>query len=373
MVFRVPTLTETKRRLLADADAEFPAPGGRLRRSNIEVQADTVARTATGLHAHIANAARQIVPHWSEADALDGHADFWGIFRKQSVAATGTVTATGVNGSDIPAGAKLGAAFGGEYTVDTLAVIADGVATVQVTAVEPGAPGNMDAGARLDFAVALAGIDGAATVVSLTGGADVESDAALFDRLQRRVQRPPLGGALADYVNWAKEVPGVTRAWAVQSADDPMFIWVWFMMDDVRADQDGVPTGEFTPPDIYTGDLQIVADYITQHDDPISGASIGRPVGAEPIVLPVTVVPIDVTVTGLSPRTAETEAAVRETLAVFIRARADAGSLFRHTWLGEAVSLALGESFHGGVTPDEDIEFAPGEIAKLGTVTFEDE
>ena len=47
----------------------------------------------------------------------------------------------------------------------------------------------------------------------LAAGSDAETDESLRARVLRRIQKPPQGGAGYDYVAWALEVPGVTRAW----------------------------------------------------------------------------------------------------------------------------------------------------------------
>ena len=82
--------------------------------------------------------------------------------------------------------------------------------------------------------------------MTLTGGTDDETD----DQPARphpgsRIQNPPMGGSQADYVAWALAVPGVTRAWAAPEQGTGT-ITVRFLMDDLRADDDGWPT----PPDV---------------------------------------------------------------------------------------------------------------------------
>ena len=61
----------------------------------------------------------------------------------------------------------------------------------------------------------IVGVNASANVTAgaLTGGADAEDDDSLRARLLARIKEPPQGGSKADYVTWALEVPGVTRAW----------------------------------------------------------------------------------------------------------------------------------------------------------------
>lgn len=46
----------------------------------------------------------------------------------------------------------------------------------------------------------------------VTGGTEVESDAALLSRLLERIRRPPSGGNKNDFRQWAESIDGVTSA-----------------------------------------------------------------------------------------------------------------------------------------------------------------
>ena len=77
----------------------------------------------------------------------------------------------------------------------------------------------------------------------MTGGVEAENDDDLRARILQRIQNPPMGGAQADYVTWALAVPGVTRAWAAPEQGIGT-ITVRFLMDELRADDDGWPTAD---------------------------------------------------------------------------------------------------------------------------------
>ena len=49
------------------------------------------------------------------------------------------------------------------------------------------------------------------------------------------------GGAEVDYVQWALGVPGATRAWCYPLEMGMGTVTVRFMMDNLRADEDGFP------------------------------------------------------------------------------------------------------------------------------------
>ena len=56
-------------------------------------------------------------------------------------------------------------------------------------------------------------MQGAVEYPGIAGGADEQSDLLLLQRVLARLRQPPHGGADFDYIRWALEVPGVTRAW----------------------------------------------------------------------------------------------------------------------------------------------------------------
>ena len=68
---------------------------------------------------------------------------------------------------------------------------------------------------------------------------------------------PPFGGNQFDYVRWAREVSGVTRAWCFPTWKGGGTVGVTFVMDN--------RSNIFPQP----ADVERVADYIAGHTDPI--------------------------------------------------------------------------------------------------------
>jgi uncharacterized phage protein gp47/JayE len=74
------------------------------------------------------------------------------------------------------------------------------------TRCEPGTP--------ISIARPIDGINsGGETIGDTVGGTDQERQEQLRSRMLARYRAPPHGGARHDYIAWALEVPGVTRAW----------------------------------------------------------------------------------------------------------------------------------------------------------------
>jgi uncharacterized phage protein gp47/JayE len=299
--------------------------------------------------------ALQLLPDTAETEWLDRHAAIWlpGNGRKTATFASGTVTATGINGSILPQGSQLTGAASGGVLYETLAQITVGAGPtpVDVRAVDPGVAGNLDQGSGLAFVNAIAGVDGTVTVVEMDGGVDVESDDELRERVLERIQQPPMGGAQYDYVAWAKQVPGVTRAWAAPE-QGPGTMTVRFLMDDLRADDDGWPT---------PADIETVAAYI----------DLKRPVTVKDcyVMAPIKQF-LDLTIFDLAVDDAATRAAIEQSIRNMLFVQAAPGQTIYRSWVDEAISNAVGEDHHT-LTLDDLVMPAPGYMAVLGTILFE--
>ncbi|HEX7124676.1 MAG TPA: baseplate J/gp47 family protein, partial [Thermodesulfobacteriota bacterium] len=277
MAFQRPTLETLLARIEADLTSRLPGADTRLRRSNLAVLARVHAGAVHGLYGYLAFLARQLFPDQAEAEYLQRWATIWGVTRTPAAAAVGAVTLTGTDWAVVPAGTRLQRGDGVEYTVDADVIIQAGTATAAVTAVEPGAAGNADAGVVLTFVSPIVGVQGTAPVAAggLTGGADEESDASLRERLLARIQEPPHGGSAADYVAWAREVAGVTRVWVFPEWMGAGTVGVTFVRDD---DADGlIPSA---------AEVQAVADYLAPR----------RPVTADVVVFAPIPVALDLTI-----------------------------------------------------------------------------
>jgi uncharacterized phage protein gp47/JayE len=114
------------------------------------------------------------------------------------------------------------------------ATIRAGTAMVQVRAVDAGIVGNIGTGVRLRFISPVIGVSDTVVVLDpgISGGTDQESVERLRQRVIRSYRLVPDGGNGDDYVTWALEVPGVTRAWCRPHFMGLGTVGVFFMRDD---------------------------------------------------------------------------------------------------------------------------------------------
>lgn len=349
MPFSRPDLPTLINRAEADIETRLPGADARLRRSNLNVLARVHSGAAHGLYGYLEWIARQVIIDTADGDMLERHASIWGVARKAASPAVGNVTVTGTNGASVPADSTLARSDGAQYTTDAEATISGGTATIAVTAVDGGQAGNASAASSLSFDTPIDDVSATATVAvgGLTGGADIEADDDLRARLLARIQQPPHGGASYDYVAWALEVPGVTRAWVYPAELGLGTVTVRFVRDD---DASPIPDA---------GEVTAVQEYI----DSV------RPVTADVTVVAPIAVPLNFTI-DLTPDTAAIRAAVEAELRDLLLREAEPGATILLSHIREAVSLASGENDHILTVPAANVTHAVGEMATFGTITW---
>ncbi len=354
MPFSRATLQQIITRTQTDIESRLTDTDPKLRRSLLNILSRTLSGAVHGLYGYLEWMADQIIMDKAESEILDRHANIYLTQpRKAAVQAQGNITCTGTDTTVIPAGTVLQRSDGIELSTDADATIVAGTVTVAVTAVVGGGEGNTDAASKLTFVTPIAGIDSTATVDvgGLIGGLDEENDDDLRARLLDRIQKPPQGGAKHDYIAWALEVSGVTRAWCYPLEDGAGTVKVRFMMDDSYGD--GIP---------LAADVTTVNDYID------ALRPVGLAVGGYTTVAPVAV-PLDFTIAA-TPNTQEVKDAIEAELKDMIRRDSEPGGIIRLSRIHEAISLAADETDHVLTVPAADVTHLTNEIASMGTVTW---
>lgn len=350
MPYARPTLTELVNRTLADTTSRL-STDELLRRADAEVLARVLAGAAHGLYGYIDWLSRQVLPDTSESEWLERHASLWlSEGRKPAAAATGTVNFTGITGSVVPSGTVLTTAAGVQVATSAEVTLAAGAGSAAAAAVEAGASGNLLGGTPLSLVSPISGVQStaAASSAGLTGGADVEDDDALRARVIARIQQPPQGGSAYDYEAWALQVEGVTRAWVYAQELGLGTVTVRFVRDD---DTSLIPDAA-------------EVDAVQAHIEAL------RPVTAQVTVVAPIAVPLNLTISGLTPNTAAVRAAIEAEVTDLLRREAEPGGTVLLSHLREAISIAAGESDHALTSPIANVTHATGELAVMGAITW---
>lgn len=368
MAFTRPTLQAIVNRVRGDIKDALDLTAI-LRRSTEDAFARAIAGASHILHGHIRFVSRQIFPDQAEGQYLKNWgADVYGIQLKAATLTTLQISGTGTNGSNIPVSTQYQRSDGVLFATDSAVTIAGGVFTVNVTSVDAGAATNTNDSDELTLVSPISGVVSIAVVDStVTEGEDVETEDSYRARILNRIRTPPSGGTVTDYISYALEIAGVTRAWVL-------------------------PNWEAAG---YLGEGGVGIAFVEDGEDPIipspakvqevqDNITLKKPVTADALVFAPVANTIDMTI-NLKPNTqAVRDAVTAELEDLFNRESEVAGAIdpdqqtipvvytggLALSKVNEAISVADGEQDHVLVTPSIDITSSVGQIITLGTITF---
>ncbi len=373
MPFLRPTLTELRAQVAADITAGLPTADGLLRFSNLSILGTAVAGMSHLNFGYLDWIAKQAIPFTASAEYLEGWAALKKIYRKRASAAVGQVTLLGTPGVLIDAGTEVVRADAAIFTAtDTVRVASNGKAIVPVQAAGVGESGNTAVGSAMTLGSSITGVQSVGAVTSvITGGAEQENDDSLFERMLDAFQNTPKGGSGADYVAWAKEVSGVTRAWCAPNGYGAGTVIVYAMLDDANADQNGFPQGSnglssedprATSSTTATGDQLNIANHLFQVQPVTAMVYVCSPVPRAE----------NFTLTGLSNASTTTraavEAAIREVLAE--QGAPKKGSVVELQAIDSAIAAVSGTGGFVMTAPTQNIANVLGQLPVLGGVIY---
>lgn len=343
-----PTLREIIQRVRADVTAEFDDP---LRRSDAEVYARTYAGAVHGVNGHIEYLERNMLPDLCDEQWLLRHAGMKKCPRKEAQPAAGWLRISGVNdGITVSAGAV--AVYQGstpiQYVATEAATSSGGVLRLPITCSETGYDANLDDGEGLILSEPVTGLSSSGVADSVQGGTDLESIDDWRTRVLDRWYYTPQGGADADYIIWAEEVSGVTRAWCYRNWMGIGTVGV-FVVDDNSEVMVPSPTV-----------LKSVRDHI-EPKAPVAGSEL--------YILGINLKRVAHHIR-VTPDTQQVRAAVTSALREFYRREGGPEQTIAPSRLSEAISAANGEYKHQVISPSAEFTTAKGEVVALGIMTW---
>lgn len=355
MSFSRPTLAELISSTASDLQTRVTGLEVRLRRTFEAALAYCLAALAHGLYGHLFYLSQQLLP---TAPSGEQTVRAWGemleLPPKDPSFASGNLNFTGTPSTPIPQGTVFQRTDGVEFaTTAALTIGGGGSVTGEVKAVASGDAGNTDAGVILTIVTPIAGVTQTASVDGdgLTGGADAEELEDYRARVLARLGTPPTGGGPGDYVQWALQVPGVTRAWEYPGEQGAGTVVVRFATDN---DVSPIPNPA------KVAEVQAYLDSVA-------------PIAADVIVVAPVEYTLDMTI-DLTPDTTAVRAAVTTELEGYLRRSAEpagsGGGTLLKSQLDEAVSLAAGETDHTISVPAGNVSLTTGQLPVLGTITW---
>lgn len=351
MAYPRPSLATIIQRVIGDISSR--TEGSAFVKSAPErVLAFVLGGVAHGLHGHVEQAALQLLPTTCDLAGLRQWGDICNpkVTLTPATVSTGPATFTGANGSLFAAGNLVQTVDGLVFEVTSGGTVAGGTVTVAVTAELAGAAGNIEPGAKLSLVSPVAGIntDGLVADPGLLGAADEEETEEFRERVLAALRVPPAGGGPGDYVAWAREVAGVTRAWEFGNRMGYGTVSLGFVME---GRSNVIPAA----PDVAA--VQAYIDALRPLD--MRAFYCIAPVGLA----------VDMTI-AIRPNTSPVRDAVNAALYALFRSD---DNVFEEpldlSKVTEAISTAAGEDAHS-ITSIGSLVPGPWQMLTLGTVTF---
>ncbi len=376
MPYARPSLSDLRNQVAQDIAAGLPGSDALLRFSSLNITGTAQANLANLHYGYLDWISLQSVPFTSSGEFLEGWAALKNVYRMPAVQATGgQITFTGVAGTDIPLGTLINRGDGVGYTSTADAVVAiSGTAVVPAIAnADPtgltGAFGNCPVNTVMTLGQAINGIQSNGVVATaFTSGADVEQDSSLMSRMLLAYQTTPQGGATTDYIEWALEVNGVTRAWCNGSGFGAGTVVVYVMLDSVESAFNGFPQGvngvsssELRPATVATGDQLNVANYIFAVQPVTALVYLCSPVAAAQ----------NFTISGIATASAATKAAIASAIAgVFLQYGTAMGGVIDMSYIESAIAAISGTAGFVITIPSGNIATTIGYLPTLGIVSY---
>lgn len=291
---------------------------------------------------------------WSAATNATGYH----IYRARTPNSLGQYVGTTAGTAFTDTGFALGAE---EPTIDTTAGV-----LLPVSASDPGTLGNVSSGAVITLETPLPAITFVTNAAAMGGGADVETDEALRDRILLQYSGQGAGN-ISDYMRWALEYPGVGRVFVNPTWAGAGTVEVVAMLTTGQPVAGGVVTG-----------LQALLD-------PVAGQGHGlAPVGAVVTVTTSTAVPVNViatvafeggyTLDGASGAIAKRAEIVAALQAYLGNLQPGQTVIFDHVkaqfFVPVGVHEVSGLTINAGTSDITMSSSAPPQISQLGTVTL---
>jgi len=269
------TLAQIRSDALADISAALEGSDPLLRFAALKIIGVVLAGMTNEEYGYLDWIAKQTNPFTSDDEYLAAWGALKKVYMKDASAARLSASFVGTAGKTLDDGTPVVRGDGVTYTTSGTQTVVGTTVIVTIVADVAGAAGNADDGTVVSLGVAVDGIQSTGSVVStVSSGADIEDPEDFRSRVLAKYQQPPQGGAEPDYVDWALEVAGVTRAWCAPNGFGAGTVVVYFMMDDAQASHGGFPQGTngVSQNDkgpggqprgtVATGDQLVVADHI---------------------------------------------------------------------------------------------------------------
>lgn len=336
-----------------------------LRRSFLGVISRALAGLSHLLHGYLDFISLQTLPDTSEEDGVKRWATMFNVPRKEATFAEFNIDIVFSDTGVVAADTIYQRDDGTQYRLDAeVSNTGGGTESGKLIATTAGEASNIDVGGTVSLLSPLANVESEATVTTIIIDAeDQEQLESWRARLLTRLRLPPLGGSANDYIQWALEVPGVTRAWVLPLYTGAGTVAVSFVEDN---EDPIIPS---------PAKVQEVQDYIDERKPVTALFTAFSPVAA----------PMDLNIK-IKPNTTEVQDNITKELEDLVRRDATLAGSYKApgetndgsillSKINQAISIAVGIEDHeidtiNGSAPANVVPNS-GELITLGTITWQ--
>jgi uncharacterized phage protein gp47/JayE len=347
-----PTLSTLISQARVDIETNMTGADAHLRRSTEAALARACAGLAHGNYGNLVWLAKQLIPDTADDSWLVRWASIYGFTKVPATNAKLTIGITGTNSTVCPISTQWATNDGLIFKQDADVTIAAGVAAPTITAAATGTTYNLDVGSTVTLVTPVTGIDSTGTVTVVgTVAVDLETSASLLERLLYSLRNPSRGGGPGDYVTWAREYAGCTRAWELARFQGVGTVALWYVAD---------ASSPIIPADV-TG----MQAWIDSKAPLTAEATVLAPTGADVNFA------IQLSPGGVGADTAAIRAAVVANLTDLIyQKQTPLGMTLYLIQLQEAIASAVGVTNYLLTSPAGDLTYVVGGMPIMGAVTF---
>lgn len=295
-----PEIKEIQNRIITDIESRIGQKIPLLAKAAWRVFAWAIAGVISILYKYINYRALQMFPQTADEQGLYLWGDLYKIPRGEGTLFEGEIRLTSEIDITINSGTQfINNKTGIVYLLQSKVSIAGGTATGLIISTESGISSNLDVGDTLSVVNPL-GIDSVVTVTLVMAIAkDQEAVEDWRSRILDRIRKPPQGGALADYEEWAEEPTAIKRAWAIHGRPGIVYVYC-----ESSTEVDGIPTAA----QLEEAELSIKSPY-----------RIPLTAGVE--VKPIQRLAFNHSIKGLNPDNQDNRTAIEQALSIFYLSR----------------------------------------------------
>lgn len=229
-----------------------------------------------------------------------------------------TSTVTGVTGSVVDAQTTFLSDGGSNspgnlYIIDNAYTLPGVTGTITIRALNNGLAYLLNVGDTLTPTAPILGVDTTVTILTVTiSPVDAEPTEVYRQAILNAIRLQPQGGSKTDYMAWSSDANGVRRIYPYVKNGDAGTVQVY--VEAITADS---TDGHGTP----SGGLLTDVDAVIRFNPDTTVPTIGRarlPIQANLEVLPVTPIPIDVTIISLQTTSPTIVAAILANLQIYL-------------------------------------------------------